>query len=880
VEDLCVRLPREDGSLGEPLPARYDATRSRPEKDAAVLRLEGVRAEGRPVLHRLGLDSYDGALRATVLTHLTPDNFDAEVRASTRLSKTAAPSETWPAPSGSYDLRVLRLSAPSDARRGISGGVVVCEGGVLGLVHFAREERAARAREDYLVPLSAWSDGWQALEDLVEPLVDENLRSVAVVKRASDLEVGTDLVVAGYRRDVYEDRGLERLAWEALERSDGVVIVGRPKAGKTRLVLELLRENPDVLLVMPLSGAFPPRTFEASGFCGEDVVVVFDDLHRTADTAQPLEWQRRLGEATEGSCRLVCTSRDGADWSLVKKRQEALLDALGWDAAVFTSRAGEPGVEVGEDLSEEQGERLAEALGLPPEEFERRFDGTPGSLILNLEGMKNRYEALREEQMGGVPMNRLLDSAKLLHKGGQGRLSGAALRVVAEEIRGSGGLDADVWEALRRRSQGEGFGTFDNDGSFQVYRPYLEQCVTYEPAEEEVDRLLPVLASLGDAEGLALLGASYGPDTDRSGKALACFDCALEIDPNQPMGWYGKALALSGVGRREDAVEAYEEVLRLRPELFEVWVNKAMVLNELGRHEEALASSERALEINPRSEQAWLTKGVSLSGLERAHEALEAYDKVIEINPEVPSAWHNRAKQLDALGNHREATQALDVALHLRPDYGLAHQTKGRELAKAGRHLEAIESYERALTYGSGYPHEDWHGKGMSLNTLGRHQEALEAIEVALSLEPEYAEGWHSKGIALDESGRHGEALEAFDRAIELKPHLPQPWHSRGVVLVKLGRLEDALVALDEAANLEQPASPDALLAVVEVLSRLGRLPEALGTVDRAIPLDPRRPEPWYVRGELLREMGRLAESDEAFAWATWLAAQRPPEVN
>jgi hypothetical protein len=338
------------------LPARYDATRSRPEKDAAVLRLEGVRAEGSsPVLHRLDLDSYDGALRATVLTHLTPDNFDAEVRASTRLSVPAAPSEAWPVPSGRYDLRALRLSGPTDARPGISGGVVVCEGGVLGLVHFARVEGAEHAREDYLVSLSAWSDGWQALEDLVGPLVDEDLRSVAVVKRASDLEVGTDLVVAGYRQDVYEERGLERLAREALESSGGVVVVGRPKAGKTRLVLELLRENPDVLVVMPLSGAFPPRAFEASGFRGEEVVVVFDDLHRTADTAQPLEWQRRLGEATEGFCHLVCTSRDGRDWTLVKKRQEALLDSLGWDTPVFASRAGEPGAEVGRTCPRSRG---------------------------------------------------------------------------------------------------------------------------------------------------------------------------------------------------------------------------------------------------------------------------------------------------------------------------------------------------------------------------------------------------------------------------------------------------------------------------------------------------------------------------------------------
>jgi tetratricopeptide (TPR) repeat protein len=519
--------------------------------------------------------------------------------------------------------------------------------------------------------------------------------------------------------------------------------------------------------------------------------------------------------------------------------------------------------------------RLAEALGLPSEEFERRFDGTPGSLILNLEGMRNRYEALRDEQVGGVPMNRLLDSAKVLHKGGQARLTDGALRMVAERVRGEGRIGADVWEALRRRSQEDGFGQFDANRSFQVYRPYLEQCVLYEPSEEDMEGLLSALAELEDAEGLVLLGTSYVPDANRSGMALLCFGRALEIDRDQYLGWQGKAVTLAAINHNHEAVEAYEEVLRLRPDMSGVWVSKAMVLNELGRHEEALASSEQALELDPQLDHGWMTKGISLASLDLIPEALEAYDKAIEINPKFAAAWLNRGLALDALGDHEQAMQAYDVALSLRPGYGLAYHNKGNLLGEAGLHEEALECYERALEYESGYTHEDWLGKGIALRHLGRFDEALRAIDNALTLDPEFVSAWHSRGIVLDQLGRHDEALEAVDKAISLDSSVQQLWRSRGIVLFNLGRLEEALGAFDEAIRSEWPVTPALLRSRAAVLRGLGRHRDALQAVYKSIRLGTDLPESWHLRSELLDDMGLLRKPSGMLVDASGLAVWR-----
>ncbi len=49
------------------------------------------------------------------------------------------------------------------------------------------------------------------------------------------LEVGEDLTLVGYRSDLYIEREADRHARIALERRGGVVIVGWPGSGKTRM---------------------------------------------------------------------------------------------------------------------------------------------------------------------------------------------------------------------------------------------------------------------------------------------------------------------------------------------------------------------------------------------------------------------------------------------------------------------------------------------------------------------------------------------------------------------------------------------------------------------------------------------------------------------
>jgi tetratricopeptide (TPR) repeat protein len=490
--------------------ATLDAARSRPESDIAVLSISVDAPPQLPLLHALDPAVYEGTLpkRATGYTHMAPQTFDARVGTATSLDLAVTEPGGWPERPERYVIRdAFRLADPTDARPGVSGAVVAYEGGVLGLAHFARAAGEAQERELYLVPLTAWADGWEELAVLIEPLLDQALRDAALVRRVRDINVGMsnasgardpDLIIAGYRANVYCERP-EKLAAEKALSDGGLLIIGRPKSGKTRLAWEVLRNLPEAVVVMPRAPQ-PPAEFEVAGLSRRQLILLCDDLHSVAERLEPLRWRERLSTVSS-PVYLVATIRDGSDWKRVRDNQAVLLDAFDQHRRIFVSKVGESG----EDLLFESARDLAGTLGISKDEFARRFDGTPGSLTLDLGAMRTRYERLREEQIGGSSASRLLDSVKLLHAAGQASLDEDLTRAAAEEIRGVVPVSAENWEALSRRTQDEGFGRFTH-GEFVTYRPYLEECVAYEPSAEDLDQVLALLARRSDWVRVIALG--------------------------------------------------------------------------------------------------------------------------------------------------------------------------------------------------------------------------------------------------------------------------------------------------------------------------------------------------------------------------------------
>jgi tetratricopeptide (TPR) repeat protein len=101
-------------------------------------------------------------------------------------------------------------------------------------------------------------------------------------------------------------------------------------------------------------------------------------------------------------------------------------------------------------------------------------------------------------------------------------------------------------------------------------------------------------------------------------------------------------MALTDLGRFNDALESYDQALVLEPSSAGVWNSKGALLMELGRLEPALACFERALSLSAAVTAVkavyWLNKGKTLYMLGRYQEARDALVRSNQLDPSPESA--------------------------------------------------------------------------------------------------------------------------------------------------------------------------------------------------------------------------------------------------
>jgi tetratricopeptide (TPR) repeat protein len=191
-------------------------------------------------------------------------------------------------------------------------------------------------------------------------------------------------------------------------------------------------------------------------------------------------------------------------------------------------------------------------------------------------------------------------------------------------------------------------------------------------------------------------------------------------------------------------------------------------------------------------------------------------------------------------------------------DYG-AWSARGLCLEALGRIEEALVSFERAAELVPNGP--DLYNAGNMLLQLARPQEALVSFERSLELEASYAPAWVNRGVALYHLVRFYDAQLSFERALQLDETLVQGWRCRAVLRMDQEDMDGAESDYRKITELH-PERVDAWLELGWCLSRPSdghieqeaedRQHRAIVAFDRALALEPGRPEGWEGKAEVL----------------------------
>ncbi|CAN5746548.1 hypothetical protein BH24ACT18_BH24ACT18_13030 [soil metagenome] len=228
-----------------------------------------------------------------------------------------------------------------------------------------------------------------------------------------------------------------------------------------------------------------------------------------------------------------------------------------------------------------------------------------------------------------------------------------------------------------------------------------------------------------------------------------------------------RANALDMLGRYDEAVAAYEEVIAETPEWWEAHANLGICHARNGRMERAEAAFRRGLEDCPGSPEIrdelaahLLAQGGDLQ------EALKLSEEAVALGRDEIRHLITLGEVKLALGDDEGTAEAYRAVLALDPENPDAHLELGILHERRGETAEAEEHFIESLKADPGNPRALYSYASLYY-TADDLETAEEILERAVAADTEYSPALSALASIRARRGEYGDALDFIERAVE-----------------------------------------------------------------------------------------------------------------
>jgi Flp pilus assembly protein TadD len=233
------------------------------------------------------------------------------------------------------------------------------------------------------------------------------------------------------------------------------------------------------------------------------------------------------------------------------------------------------------------------------------------------------------------------------------------------------------------------------------------------------------------------------------------------------------AWELSRKGEYEAAIAEWNKALELSPENDRAHSNVGLLLIGVGKFDEAIPHFEKTLKANPEYPDAHSNLGVALAGAGKVDQAMAEFEKALQINPASAEAHNNLGRSLAGKGRFDEAIPHLQKALDAKPDSAEVHNSLAVALVKKGQVDEAIAHFEKAVEINPDFAEAHFNLGDTLYYLRGKAAQALAQWRIVLRLDPNHVPVLNQTAWALatsrEASLRDGAGAVRFaERAVQL----------------------------------------------------------------------------------------------------------------
>ncbi len=243
---------------------------------------------------------------------------------------------------------------------------------------------------------------------------------------------------------------------------------------------------------------------------------------------------------------------------------------------------------------------------------------------------------------------------------------------------------------------------------------------------------------------------------------IALYKRAVDVVPDNSWACQLLGNAYLKAGRFDEAVNSYNQSLRLAPGSVEVLNDLGYALLQQGKLDEAITLYQKMLPPMPDANEDSLsaipaagTPNVPMTG--KLNATIEGYSQ----------AHLNLGAALERQGKADEALKHYIEALRIKPEYNAARKNLANLLAMQGKFELAIEQFEKCLLAepDSADLHE---AIAYPLMVKGRYDDAIMHVRESIRLQPNSVSGYYKLGLIYKQQGNLLMARDSFSSALNM----------------------------------------------------------------------------------------------------------------
>ncbi len=231
----------------------------------------------------------------------------------------------------------------------------------------------------------------------------------------------------------------------------------------------------------------------------------------------------------------------------------------------------------------------------------------------------------------------------------------------------------------------------------------------------------------------------------------------------------------------EEALEHFNEAIKLNPIYAEAFLYRGISFNELGKYDKAITDLTICIELDPKfSDQAHYFRGIAKFETGNYPGAIQDYTTAIQLNPDFV-AFYRRGQANMNLNEYARALQDFQIAIRLNPSFIEGFLYRGKALYYLGQYEEALSDLRRAAMDLRNNPVAYYYSGVARMETRDFYG-AIRDFDKAIDINPEYAKALKARAVAHAETGNQQKSEEDINLADKLaksqvekdteKPHL------------------------------------------------------------------------------------------------------------